>query len=76
MLLLVFDMIRLHMVFAYSKIGQMIALNVATIGSFCLPHLVELCAFKLLRVCFAYVIVMFIQGVHEVSLQFKKIITK
>ena len=39
-LMLVFDMIGLHMVFAYSKMWQVIALKVETINSFCLPHLV------------------------------------
>ena len=48
------------MVFAYSKMGQVIALNVKTINSFCLPHLVEVSAFKMLSDCFALVMVMFI----------------
>ena len=50
----------LHMVFAYSKMGQVIALNVETINSFCLPHLVEMSAFRMLSVCFALVMVTFI----------------
>ena len=41
------------MVFAYYKMGRVIALNIETIGSFCLPHLVELSAFKMLTVRFA-----------------------
>ena len=40
---------------------QVIALNVETIISFCLPHLVKLSAFRMLSVCFALVIVTFIQ---------------
>ena len=40
-----FDMIGLRMVFAYSKMWQTIALNVKTINSFCLPHLVKASAF-------------------------------
>ena len=47
------------MVFEYSKMGQMIALNVETINSFCLPHLVEVGAFRMLSVCFALVMVTF-----------------
>ena len=38
----------------------MITLNVETINSFCLPHLVEVNAFKMLNVCFALVMVTFI----------------
>ena len=45
------------MVFAYSKMGRVIALDVETINSFCLPHLVEVSAFKMLRVCFGLVMV-------------------
>ena len=41
-----FDTIGLHMVFAYSKMGKVIALNVETINPFCLPHLVEVSALK------------------------------
>ena len=40
------------MVFAYTKW----ALNVETINSFCLPHLVEVGALRMLSVCFALVI--------------------
>ena len=40
--------------------GQVIALNVETINSFCLPHLVEVSAFRMLNVCFALVMVTFI----------------
>ena len=54
------DMIRLYMVFVYSKKGQVIALNVETINSFCLPHLVEASAFRMLSVCFTLLMVMFI----------------
>ena len=39
------------MVFAYLKMGQVIALNVEIINSFCLPDLVEV------SVCFALVMV-------------------
>ena len=46
--------------FVYSKMGRVIALNVKTINSFCLPHLVEVSALKMLSVCFALVTVMFI----------------
>ena len=48
------------MVFAYSKMGQMIALNVETIHSFCLPHVVEVSAFRMLSICFALVTMTFI----------------
>ena len=48
------------MVFAYSKMGQVIALNVEAINSFCLPHLIEVNAFRMLSTCFASVMVMFI----------------
>ena len=58
--MLLFDIVGLHMVFAYSKMGQVIALNVETINSFCLPHLVEMSAFRMLSVCFALVMVTFI----------------
>ena len=39
---------------------QVVALNVETINSFCLPHLVEVSAFRMLSICFALVMVMFI----------------
>ena len=58
--MLVFDMIGLHMVFAYSKMGQVIALNVQMISFFYLPHLVEVSAFRMLSVCFALVMATFI----------------
>ena len=45
------------MVFAYLKMGQVIALNVEIINSFCLPDLVEVSVFKMLSVCFALVMV-------------------
>ena len=48
------------MVFACSKIGRVIAWNVETINSFCLLHLVEVSAFRMLSVCFALVMVTFI----------------
>ena len=48
------------MVFAYSNMGQVIALNVETIHSFCLPHLVEVSAFRMSSVCFAFGMVTFI----------------
>ena len=48
------------MVFAYSKMGQVTALNVETINSFCLPDLVEVSAFRMLNICFALVMVIFI----------------
>ena len=40
--------------------GQVIALNVEAINSFCLPHLIEASAFSKLSVCFALVMVTFI----------------
>ena len=40
--------------------GQVIALNVETINSFCVPHLVEVSAFRILSICFAFVMVTFI----------------
>ena len=40
--------------------GRVIALNVETVNSFCLPHLVEVSAFRMLSVCFALVMVTFI----------------
>ena len=51
-------MMELHIVFAYFKIEQ--ALNVETINSFCLPHLVEVSAFRMLSICFDLVMVTFI----------------
>ena len=58
--MLVFDMIELHMVFAYSKIGRVIVLNVKTINSFCLLHLVEMSVFRMLSVCLALATMTFI----------------
>ena len=55
-----FDMIGLHIVFAYSKMVQVIALNVETINSFCLFCLVEMNAFRMLNVCFVLVVMTFI----------------
>ena len=40
-LMLVFDMIGVHKVLAYFKMGPVIPLNVETINCFCLPLLVE-----------------------------------
>ena len=40
--------------------GQVIGLNVETINSFCLPHMVEVSAVRMLCVCFALVMVTFI----------------
>ena len=37
--------------------GRVIVLNVETIHSFCLPHLKEVSAFRMLSVCFALVTV-------------------
>ena len=48
------------MAFAYSKMGPVPALNVETIKSFRLPHLVEVSAFKMLSVCFVLELVTFI----------------
>ena len=48
------------MVFAYSKMGRVIALNVDTINFFCLPHLVEVSAFRMLSVFFTLVLLTFI----------------
>ena len=51
------------MVFEYSKMGQVIALNVKTIDCFHLPHLVEVSALRmliLLSICFALVMMTFI----------------
>ena len=42
------------MVFACSKMGQVIALNVETVNFFCLPHLVEVTTFRTLNICFAF----------------------
>ena len=38
----------------------MLALNVETINFYCLPHLVDASAFRMLSVCFALVMVTFI----------------
>ena len=48
------------MVFAYSKTGQVLALDVETINSFCLLYLVEVSAFRMLSICFGLVMVAFI----------------
>ena len=58
--MLVFDIIGLHIAFAYSKMGRVIALNVDTINSFCLPHLIEVIAFRKLSICLALLLVMLI----------------
>ena len=52
--------ISYDMVFEYSKTRRVIALNVETINSFCLPHLVEVSALRMLSVCFGLVMVTFI----------------
>ena len=54
--MLVFDMIGLHIVFTYSRMGQVIALNIESINFFCLTYLVEVSAFRMLSVYFALVI--------------------
>ena len=48
------------MVFTYSKMGRVTALNVETISSICLLHLAEMSALRMLSVCFALVMVTFI----------------
>ena len=48
------------MVFAYSKMGRVVALNVETISFFCLLYLVEVSTFRMLSVCFTLVMVTFI----------------
>ena len=53
--------------------GQVIALNVETINSICLPHLLEVSAFRMLNFCFALVIVTFICG-KNVSFGFRVIL--
>ena len=58
-LMLVFDMIQLPMALAYSKMGKVMALNIETIRSFCLPHLVEVSALRMNSVHLALVMVMF-----------------
>ena len=45
------------MVFAYSEMGRVVALNVETNNSFGLPHLVEVSAFRILNSCFVLVTV-------------------
>ena len=65
--MLVFDVIGFHMVFAYSKMGQVMDLDIETINFFCLPHLVEVSVFRMLSVCFALVMVTFIGGVVKMS---------
>ena len=47
------------MVFAYSKMGRVIVLKVDIISSFCLPHLVDVSALRMLRVRFALMVVSF-----------------
>ena len=54
------DRAQYTVVFAYIKMGPVIALNVETIISFCLPHLVKVSAFRMLSVCFALVMMTFI----------------
>ena len=39
------------------KMGQVIALNVETLNFFCLPHLIEVSASRMLSICFALVMV-------------------
>ena len=57
--MLEFGMIGLHMVFVYYKMGQVIASNLETINSFCLSHVVEVSAFRMLSIFFALVMVTF-----------------
>ena len=53
-LMLVFDKIELHMVFAYFKMEQVVALNVETINSFCLPFCGSKCLQNVKRLfCFS-----------------------
>ena len=44
------------MVPAHHKMGQLMALNAKAISSFCLSHLAEVSAFKMLSVFFALII--------------------
>ena len=49
----------LNIVFAYSKMRRMIALNVEMISSFCLPDLLEVSVLRMLSIGFALVMVTF-----------------
>ena len=63
------------MVFAYSKMEQVIALNVETINFFCLPHFVEVSGFSMLSICFALLMVTF-TCCENVSLGSRMMISK
>ena len=58
-LVLVFDMIGLHIVFAYFKMGQVITLNVKMISSFYLTHFVEVSTLKMLSIYFTLLMLIF-----------------
>ena len=45
------------MVFTYSKMVQVLTFIIETISSFCLLHLVEVSAFRMLSICFTLVMV-------------------
>ena len=57
--MLLFDMMGLHTVLAYSRVGRVIVLKVEIISSLCLPHLVDVSALRMLSVRFALVVVIF-----------------
>ena len=58
--MLVCEIIGPQIVFAYSKMGRVIALYVWSMVSFCFPHLVDVSAFRMLRVRFALSVVILI----------------
>ena len=57
--MLVFDMIGLHIMFIYSNMQKVLALNVEKISYFCLPHLVEMSALRMLSIHIALMMVKF-----------------
>ena len=73
--MVVLDMIGPRMMFAFSKMEQVIALNVETINSFCLPHLVEVSALRMLSACFVFVMVT-VMSCKNVNFRSKALISK
>ena len=67
--MLVCEIIGSQIVFAYSKMGRVIALYVWSMISFCLPHLVDVRAVRMLRVRFALSVMILIICSEYVDLE-------
>ena len=69
--MLVCEIVGPQIVFAYSRTGRAIALHVWSIVCFCFPHLVDVRAFRMLRVRFAFSMLVLICPVLNTSILYQ-----